>query len=313
MTNEVYNDIDEALELIKYGFLYHYKDFSKYSSIYPFTNENLSSYFKRVDLKGKSVLSVAGSGDHYLEALIRGSKSIKLFDINILTKYYLELKIAAIKALEYDEFMDFFILENNFYNTFNLNSYSKIRKYLTGDNQIFWDTLYQKFNGYTIRKSELFFKTEESYNFLRNFVSYFHPNNYYAVKKAILSSNNNITDIFYNCNITKIHSICGNDKFDAIFLSNIADYLDEIYKTEPAKRFKNYILNHLDKSLNEDGIIFVAYMFFVNLTKQKNIPIINRDKIRETLFKKEFEEWFIDNSAVPNCTNDHLLVYKKTK
>lgn len=310
MTSDVYEDINGALELIKFHFFYNDDAFSKYSSIYPFTNENLNSYLNRINLKNKSVLTVASAGDHYLETLLRGGSKIELFDINILTKYYVELKIAAIKALNYDEFLNFFILENNYYNTFNLDSYNKIRKYLDNNVLIFWDSLYHKYNGNSIRRSKLFFPFEETYEFLKTFISYLEPVNYMCLKNMLLKKNITISNNFSNVNISQLHNTY-QKKFDVIFLSNIADYLEEIYKTESTKKFQKHVLTNLSNMLKKDGIIFVAYMFFADSLIQTNIPTINKKKIRENFFSKNFEEWLIDNSAIKNYTSDHLLVYKK--
>ena len=81
----------------------------------------------------------------------------------------------------------------------------------------------------------------------------------------------------------------------------------------PAEKFKKYILKELTNLLNDKGIICVAYLFWANATKQKNIPLINRKTVRQKHFKDGFEEWIIDNSTIKDCSNDHLLVYKKQK
>lgn len=311
MNNNFEEDIEAALELIKFKFFIFDKEFEKYSSIYPFTNENLNGYFNKLDINNKSILTVAGSGDHYLELLIRNSKKIEIFDINVLTKYYIALKIAGIKALTYNEFIYYFFLEGNHFNAFNKKSYLKIRKYLSDKDLMFWDSLYKKYSGNKIRSSRLFYQTEETYLFLKTFISYLNPNNYLAIKNILKNVDTNIEDNFHNCNMKNLNTL--NNKFDVILLSNIADYINEIYETMPAEKFKKYVIKDLASLLNDEGIICVAYMFWANVKKQKNIPLINRREIRKSLFSTEFEEWLIDNSSVKDCSNDHLLVYKKRK
>lgn len=310
--NDINNDIDGAKNLIKFNPFYNKEEFSKYCSIYPFTNENINGYLKNINLNNKAVLSIAGSGDHLIELLMHNCKSIKLFDINILTKYYISLKIAAIKALDYNEFINFFIIDNN-YDVFNEKIYSKIRKYLSEENVIFWDALYTKYSGRKIRKSRLFFKTEESYHFLKTFISYFDPIYYLKIKNLLNQDGYNldIKSIFGNYNMNCLDKHYNN--LDLIILSNIADYLDEIYKDEPVIEFKNYIVNNLANMLTENGIICVAYMFWAHVNNVRAVPDINKKKIREKTFTTGFEEWLISNSQLKDCTDDHLLVYKKTK
>lgn len=312
MNNNIDEDIEAALDLIKFKFFIFDKEFTKYSSIYPFTNENLNGYFDKLSIINKSVLTVAGSGDHYLELLIRNSNNIEIFDINILTKYYMALKVAGIKALDYNEFISYFFLERNYLNTFNKDSYLKIRKYLNENDLIFWDALYTKYSGNIIRSSRLFYRTEETYLFLRTFISYLNPDNYQTIKEKLQNTDLNFENKFYNCNMKELESLISK-KFDIILLSNIADYLNETYKIMPAEKFKKYILKELTNLLNNEGIICVAYLFWANATKQKSIPLINRKTVRQKHFKDEFEEWIIDNSTVKDCSNDHLLVYKKQK
>lgn len=310
MNYNVNKDIEEASKLIKYNPFY-YPKFSKYSSIYPFTNENISSYFNLLNINNKDVLTVAGSGDHFLELLMRDCKQIQIFDINILTKYYINLKIAGVRTLNYDEFVKFFVIDNNIYDVFNIRSYSKIRNNLDEESLIFWDTLYTKFSGNRIRKSKLFFNFEESYNFLKTFISYLNPSNYQILQHKLNSYEHlNIQQVFNNYDLTELYNSY-SCKFDIILLSNIADFIDEIYKRKPINKFKDYIINDLSKLLNNNGIICTAYMFWADSSKQKNIPFINKKAIREKFFSDEFEELLIDNSAIKNCTNDHLLIYKK--
>ena len=314
MNDSLKNDIDAALELIKFKIFYIGDNFSKYSAIYPFTNENINNYFDRLNIKNKSILTVASSGDHIIESIIRNCKSVKAFDINVLTKYYIDLKMAAIKALDYNEFINFFILEKNNQDVFNNETYLKIRPFLSEKSVIFWDYLYSHYSGMVIRKSKLFFKTEESYKLLTHFVSYLNPDNYYYLKD-ILNNHQiyfNIEKNFNNYNLTEIYNSY-NKKFDIILLSNIADYLDEIYKKDIVCRFQKYILNDLSNLLNDDGIICLAYLFWADMIKQRSIPLINRRKVINKYFNKNFEEWLIDNSTIKDCSNDHVLIYKRTK
>ena len=67
--------------------------FENYDRVYPFTNEAIKLYYKYFKLDEK-LLTVAASGDQLLHAILQGCKSATMFDINKLTKYYVNLKIA---------------------------------------------------------------------------------------------------------------------------------------------------------------------------------------------------------------------------
>lgn len=53
-----------------------------FQEVYPFTTEMISGYFKEIDFKDKSVLTVGSSSDQAFNALLMGAKSIKVYDIN---------------------------------------------------------------------------------------------------------------------------------------------------------------------------------------------------------------------------------------
>lgn len=235
MTNNVKQDAEQALKLIKFS-LFRSRKFSKHSALYAFTNENINGTFNKISFQNKTFLTSAGSGDSIIEALLRNASLIESFDINKLTKYYIPLKFAAIQALEYDEFIKYLFLENNIYNTFNEESYNKIRKYLNEEDIIFWDTLYSKYSGKKIRSSKLFYSTEEDYTFLKNCLSYLKPKNYYKLKELLKNEeiSYDFSSKFHNCCMTDLPNTC-KGKFNIINLSNIADFIDEIYKRNPVE------------------------------------------------------------------------------
>ena len=132
------NDIYFALETINGN----YKDtvfYNNYCSIDRFTNEPINSYIDYMKDK-KDVLSVTGFGDSILKCISYGAVNIDTFDINNLSKYFLDIKLAAAKNLSKNEFF------NMFYNLEYLlkndeDFYIKIRDSLSFNSRIFWDTL----------------------------------------------------------------------------------------------------------------------------------------------------------------------------
>lgn len=307
--SKIQKDAELASQLVKTKFI---KDdvFKEYDGIYAFTNENIKGYFNRLNFEQKNILTVAASGDHIFEALLRNSKNIDSFDINKLTKYFINLKEAAIKTLDLNEFITFFCLDSN-YDVFNEQIYNKIRPKLKTDDLLFWDILYSKFPGKTLRCSNLFHDTEETYNFLKHSLYYLQKEYYQKLKEILINMENENKSINIDIyDITKKRTLPRND-YDIILLSNIADYIEDFYDKDHLEKFKKLITKNLNAHLNNNGIICVAYLFWAHYLNQKRLPLIEKDKLRNQYFKDNFEEWIIDNSIIRDYTTDYILIYKK--
>lgn len=131
--------------------------YGRYSKLYAFTTENIGGYYLQTSFLKKKVLTVCGSGDHVLNAILLGSNEIDTFDINILTYYFLKLKIAAVKTLSYTEFLDYFLLENNL-SAMNYKLFQKMKKELESEILTFWEAIYRdvEYDGRKLRDSSLF-------------------------------------------------------------------------------------------------------------------------------------------------------------
>lgn len=79
-----------------------------YYKVYSFATENINGYIDYFDLKNKSLLTVGSSGDQILNAYYKGCRDITLIDVNPFAKYYINLKIAGVISLTYQEFQEFF-------------------------------------------------------------------------------------------------------------------------------------------------------------------------------------------------------------
>ena len=130
------------------------KSFSDTCQMYSLTTENISAYLKKIDLTNKKVLTVTSSGDHMLNMAFQDCKKIDCFDLNKNAYFMQELKIASIKKLDYEEFLDFFtdcerietvpdylsyhrkIEENP--NAFNFEQYKLIRENLKEEIKFYW-------------------------------------------------------------------------------------------------------------------------------------------------------------------------------
>ena len=123
----------------------------KFFWIYPFTNENINGYIDLFNLKDRSLLTTGSSSDQAINAILKGCSDITVVDINPFTKYYFNLKKAAILTLSYEEFFKFFcyvdypkVFKYN-YDAFNYGIYVKLKnilKELDEKSFLFWDTLF---------------------------------------------------------------------------------------------------------------------------------------------------------------------------
>ena len=119
------------------------------NQIYVFTNENLTNFFKNVG-KIDRVATVGSSGDQAIYSIYKGAKEVDLIDLNIMTKVFVDLKIAAIRALTFSEFRKFMLsFPECLYNDKGVCYYQKFSHLLPKDSQIFWDTILLNGEGMT--------------------------------------------------------------------------------------------------------------------------------------------------------------------
>lgn len=290
---------------------------SRFAEIYPFTTENINGYFKNCNFKNKSLLTVGSSADQILNAITLNCNDITCFDINPFTRYYYELKKAAILALDIDQFLAFFCYRDypvtfkDNKNTFDINTYHQIAKYLSDENEAFWSSLYADFAGFEIRKT-LFSSDEEKHFILRKINNYLDETNYYKLKNNL----NLVKPSFVTCDIKDVNKLL-KFKYDIIALSNISKYLQYMFDKEPLENFKRIVLN-LKNNLNENGQIFIAYLYNTKRTTpycQNWELIYDLDSVFNT-FKDEKIEFrnFVGMKGFlfeDEKIKDAVLVYKK--
>lgn len=234
-------------------FLYDGNDFDKYSHAYLFTTENINGYFDNINMQDKDILTVVGSGDHILNAILKGAKKIDAFDISVYAIMLYYLKEAAIKTLEYEEFIEYFIKENNLN---NYQIYQKLRSKLRPEALIFWDFVYQNIDATKIFDSLLFrirmdsTDVETTLNKKTKLSRYLERNNYYKLKKLI--------------ELCEVNCYCRDCKdldeimktYDYMFFSNIIQY----QQGEDYIKFRQAMMRYLGK-LKEKGAIKVGYIY----------------------------------------------------
>lgn len=226
--NNVINDKDYSLQLQEY-MLENDSCAPNVSTAraYTFTNENMYQTCRHLNLLNKKVATVGSSGDQVFNAIFYGAREVTIIDANIYTEHIVNLKIAAMKNLDYNEFIEYWS-ENRI---IDHKMYAKISHSLPKNSQIFWDSVYldsglrqdseiynslffqQKRDDFSL--SEMF-DTEENYKLLQE-----------KLKTA------NIKFIVADfCEFPKKLKT----KYDVIMLSNLLDYPERQGKTEEAVR-----------------------------------------------------------------------------
>lgn len=253
--------------------------YGKTSSIYRFSNENISGYFEYL-LNKKNVLKVIGSGGQILNGILAGTRNFDCFDISIFPEYYLYLQIASILALSKEEYLEYYFSEDRDI-LFCDEIYDKISNKLNGKYKEFWDTLYMFDDGVDIYNSLLFkYDLCLKKNVLEN-NPYLQENNYEKLKTILQTEYLKVNPVV--ADITKVKFA---DAYDLINLSNILSYyfkdLDE-YITFLRANF----------SLKENGQI-INYFFRMNQDIE--------EKANKLLYP---------NGYIEDINGGKLLVYKK--
>jgi hypothetical protein len=241
-------------------------NFAKFSKMYAFSTENLSSYFPKIDFKDKKVLTVSGSGDHAICSYLQGAKEVTIFDKNRLSGCFLDLKSSAQSELGFSNFQKFFrdvtnpgFNRSSNENAFDFEIYKSLRNNLSINSQIFFDNVYDYFNndGFKLRKSKIFIQHEEVINdddthrtnlYLKSRWNYYNAKRKIAGKQSrwILSDIKNL-----------VNHLSDEDVFDVVLLSNISDYIKKIYPDDEQylQKFADEIIDPLSHHLNPKGII----------------------------------------------------------
>ncbi len=296
MTNEVYKDIEIAKQMVLKGISKGYEGFDDKSGIYRGTTENISEIEYQNALKNKKrILSVIASGDQIINSILLGSTDIECFDISRFPKYFLMLKLAAIKSLSKKQYLSFFFDDNRCKSTrvFDERLYSKLYRNLEKEYQIFWDSLFSNFDGEIIKKSKLFINNSGySHLMSKNTMCYKNPylddDNYKVLRHKL----DEVSLKFYLGNIFEL--INGDmEGFDLVNLSNIIEFQEDDPKFLKFKRFIESI------PLADDGIV-LSYLQTYYYNYSSNELDCFGENYQKIIFNyKPF--------------SDGLLIYKKRK
>ena len=261
--------------------------FGEESFIYTFTNENISSYLSYFPLSGKNVVTVTGSGDHVLNILL-SVDSIHTFDINIFAYYFLILKKYAVVALELDEYLDFLSNRTSY---FDQKMFKKIEN--VWGNEVnaleFFEYIFHLGQSGYLKKTSLFVNNkveDEQANIARNI--YLQEDNYYKLKNIILDKQ----ILFHHSNIKDLKL---EEQFDYLFMSNITDYLRNMFSGDVLRKYKKFLYAKIISLLKQHGKI-ISYMY---------------DGKMEGFASSEIDDVFQYGFTQKPVGKDKILIYEK--
>ncbi len=237
------------------------------SAVYKISNERTQDYYSYL-IGREKVLSVIGSGDQILNLILEGTKEIDAFDISSFPKYFLYLKMAAVKALSKEEYIEFFYEVNNRSEVYD-DMYDRISFYLDDEISSFWDSLFNFFDWQDIYNSTLF--SSEPY-IAANAIN---QNKFLQCDAAYEELRRALDDVVINVYEGDIFDLsCRIDgTYDLVYLSNIVYYNKPDEYKEMLDEFK----------LTDNGIT-LTYLYRIN----KNV--------RDCFDKSNMEVRQFDNS-----------------
>lgn len=239
--------------------------FSKYSSVFPNTTENLS-YLEQMQVKEKEVLTVTGSFDQCLNCACLGAKKVHNIDTNVLTVFYAGFKYAALEAFSYQEYLAFFFEENKL----NYTMYLKLRPYLGAPFQEYWDFVYQTFSyvGTKIAKSLLFKNFDLKKTMILSNPYLKSEENYERTKESMKK----MEVTFAEKNILEIGE--ETTTYDIMLFSNVETYLveDNLEPVMSKEEFLTFIQKKASKQLKPGGVIQSAYQYLYKCPRIQPLP-----------------------------------------
>lgn len=251
------------------------------SFIYKITNEDVSSYFNLLKDK-KKVFSITASGDQILNSILAGSKDITACDVSHFPNYFLDLKLAAIKTLTLEEYLNFFVMTDEENMEFSDKYYDKLRSNLDKGSLEFWDHLFGFFDGDEIYNSSLFSREVYTLKHFKERNPYLDKENYNLLRKKL----DDVSIKYVNTNLGN-SSEKFNESYDLVNLSSIMYY--GILRSP-----ENYLKLLESFNLKDNGMI-ISYVY--DISKQ----------FRENYGTDEFRFQKSDD------TNAGVMIYQKKK
>ena len=212
-------DVDEAKRFVhSYGF------FSNYSAAYVITNEFLHDSMLYMPKKCGRALVTAASGDHPLFCSLYGAKHVDTFDISYNAKCIMDIKVAAIKGLNYSEYIDLLCNLYDCRDVTRVPNMDKISKHLSDIEFKYMCSMF----GYALFSNRQLCDKNDKFLISQQ--------DYENLQKVVKSP--------YNFKMTDIGRLRTHltESYDFIHLSNILDYVEgAVYKFRIVSRLFNHV------------------------------------------------------------------------
>lgn len=283
--------------------------YQEYDKIMVFGGDNFRELLNELKLQKEKALVVSGSFDQSLECINQGFKIVDAFDINKLAKHIMNLKLAAIKCLTYDEFVRFMLC------FFNQEIYEKITSFLALETKMYFDTLLKKysknqlinlFSHYNSKQNTCFWsKCQQNFSF-------YNEKEFYELKERLKDAQYSFIplDIFNEIDLqNKLKT-----KYDFIYLSNIL-----FFASIPVENFIADLFPYFLNSLEKEGVLVLNYFHsFYSLIKEKNNSKNRLYQMKSNLLYQKLENIANKEIILPSSgfghgvgTNDLVLIIKK--
>jgi SAM-dependent methyltransferase len=242
------SEIDRCLSIIRDD---NCERYAEHSAAYTWITENMN-IFRAVQPQDKKVLAVcAGGGDSSLFFRAAGAQSVDAFDVSLFPKYAAELKYAALRRFNREQFLKFYRIDDFDFaqesgQLFAPSGYRKLRNDLSADARHLFDKcakssdlcskILSPFGKYRLEENE-YLQDSDGYEILR---------------RAAMDGNPNF--IWSDLNELPHHL---SDSYDIIYLSNIHALMCHDTKRKVAE------LRALKRHLNPGGIIMANYFYSV--------------------------------------------------
>lgn len=275
--------------------------FSMYSPIYIAPTENIKdmiNLYKNVD----SALTTLSHGMFLYELILNGTKKIDCFDCNVLQYLYFELVDAAIKNLDYEDFIENFtaIKQGNlqyFHRMFGEYMFFDLLEYIEEPAAEYWCSLFKKTGITNLMLTNVF---RSLYildaNYLKKLSSVYKRDNFYKLKELLKDDTIKINH--HICDISQIPTEF-KDKYDLIIFSNIFQYFKNMKKFSDTKDIYKFVTEKVSSMLNDKGKIQVGYGF------ELIADTVSRMKDREYSHMQGIEEFFA-NMQMDKAINDFI-------
>jgi len=232
------------------------------SPIYIGTNENHRGVLSVIDVYNQNVLCSCGGGDFALNALANDALNVTVFDIDVLAKDMLDLKIAAIKTFpNCDDFKAFFTFGDYF---FSPKLFEKIKRQLNSESCQTWEFIYEKTQKIygtdqpIYQSSLLRHELQQTLAIQSQYNLYYDEYAYKNLRRRLQTEYIGFADL----SISNICKIANKETYNVLYLSNILQYYQNIVGLNEQEKVHRFIENNLKKIVKPSGTIGVCYGYY---------------------------------------------------